>query len=118
MGVASHEFMEFIRRRVTHMHPDHVLNMEKMPILFLFHSKCTWSEKGACTIHVLASTGETKRATLAATVTMGRELLPSLLIFKGNENGQIEKTSHIPTYGLLPSANEGMDEQIHDVHVD
>ena len=43
-----------------------------------------------------ASTSETKRATLAATVTMSGQLLLPLLIFKGQQNGQIAK-KEIPT---------------------
>ena len=89
--------MEYMRQKVEHMCPDHVLNMDQTPIPFSFHSKRTWSEKGARTVHVLASTGETKRATLAATVTMSGELLPPLLIFKGNRNGRIEK-NELPTF--------------------
>ncbi len=89
-AVAS-EFMEYMRRKVENMCPDHVLNMDQTPIPFSFHSKRTWEKMGARTVHVLASTSETKRATLAATVTMGGELLPPLLIFKGSKNGRIEK---------------------------
>ncbi len=55
-----------------------------------------WSQKGAYT-HVLASTGETKRATLAATVTMSGELLSPLLIFRGSKNGRIKK-NELPTF--------------------
>ncbi len=70
--------------------------MDQMPIPFSFHSKRMWSQKGAYT-HVLASTGETKRATLAATIKMSAELLPPLLIFKGRKNGRIEK-NELPTF--------------------
>ena len=44
------------------------------------------------TVHAPGSTSETKRATLAATVTMSGELLPPFLIFKGAQNGRIAKT--------------------------
>ncbi len=92
METASHEFMEYMKRKVSQMCPDHVLNMEQTLIPFLFHSKCMWLEKGVHTVHVLSSTGETKKAMLAATITMNGELLPPLLIFKGSENGRIKKT--------------------------
>ncbi len=91
MEGASHKFIEYIRRKVSQMFPDHILNMDQMPIPFLFHSKCIWLKKGAHTVHVLASRGEMKRVTLAATVTMSGELLPPLFIFKGCENGRIKK---------------------------
>ena len=88
---ASIEFMEFMRRKVANMNPDHVINMDQTPIPFLYHNNRTWNKKGMRTIHVRASTTETKRATLAATVTMSGQLLVPLLIFKGAANGRIAK---------------------------
>ena len=89
---AALDFMEFMRRKVENMNPDHVLNMDQTPIPFTFHAKRTWETKGVRTVHVHGSTSETKRATLAATVTMSGELLPPFLIFKGAQNGRIAKT--------------------------
>ena len=89
---AALDFMEFMRRKVENMNPDHVLNMDQTPIPFTFHAKRTWETKGVRTVHVRGSTSETKRATLAATVTMSGELLPPFLIFKGAQNGRIAKT--------------------------
>ena len=88
---ASIEFMEFMRRKVANMNPDHVINMDQTPIPFSYHSNRTWNEKGMRTIHMRASTTETKRATLAATVTMSGQLLIPLIIFKGVANGRIAK---------------------------
>ena len=42
---ASLEFMEFMRQKVKHMIPDHVLNMDQSPIPFTFHLKCTWMKR-------------------------------------------------------------------------
>ena len=94
---ASREFMEVMRQKVQNMNPDHVLNMDQTPIPFTFHANRTWSEKGMRTVHIRASTSDTKRATLAATVTMSGDLLPPFLIFKGAENGRIA-TKELPTY--------------------
>ena len=69
------------------MNSDNVLNMDQTPIPFSYHNKQTWEEKGVKTIHSCASTTDTKRATLAATVTMSGEVLLPLLIFKGAKNG-------------------------------
>ena len=91
---ASREFMEFMRQKVQNMNPDHVLNMDQTPIPFTFHANRTWSEKGMRTIHIRASTSDTKRAMLAATVTMSGDLLPPFLIFKGEPNGRIAKKSY------------------------
>jgi len=86
---AALDFMEFMRRKVENMNPDHVLNMDQTPIPFTFHAKRTWETKGVRTVHVRGSTSETKRATLAATVTMSGEHLPPFLIFQGAQNGNI-----------------------------
>ena len=94
---ASREFMEFMRQKVQNMNPDHVLNMDQTPIPFTFHANRTWSEKGMHTIHIRASTLDTKRAMLAATVTMNGNLLPPFLIFKGEQNGRIA-TKELPTF--------------------
>jgi hypothetical protein len=76
---------------------------------------------GARTVHVLASTGETKRATLAATVTMSGELLPPLLIFKGSKNGRIDK-NELPTFPQMGfyavQKKAWMDESMMDVWIE
>ena len=118
---AASEFMEYMRRKVEKMCPDHVLNMDQTPIPFSFHSKRTWEKMGARTVHVLASTGETKRATLAATVTMSGELLPPLLIFKGSKNGRIDK-NELPTFPQMGfyavQKKAWMDESMMDVWIE
>ena len=91
MEQAARDFMELMRQKVAHMNPDHVLNMDQTPIPFSYHNKRTWDEKGVKTVHTRSSTSDTKRATLAATISMSGEVLPPLLIFKGEKNGRIEK---------------------------
>jgi hypothetical protein len=91
MEGTAQEFMSLMRHKVGNMNPDHVLNMDQTPIPFSYHSKRTWEEKGVKTVNSRASTCDTKRATLAATVTMSGEVLLPLLIFKGAKNGRIEK---------------------------
>ena len=89
--------MEIMRQKVQNMSPDHVLNMDQTPIPFTFHANRTWSEKGMCKINIHASTSDTKRATLAATVTLNGNILPPFLIFKGEQNGRIA-TKELPTF--------------------
>ena len=91
MEQAARDFMELMRQKVAHMNPDHVLNMDQTPIPFSYHNKRTWDKKGVKTVHTRSSTSDTKRATLAATISMSGEVLPPLLIFKGEKNGRIEK---------------------------
>jgi hypothetical protein len=54
-------------------------------------------KKGTKTIHVWSSTADTEHATLAATVSASGKLLPPMLIFKGQTNGQIA-TKELQTF--------------------
>ena len=82
METAAQEFMALMRDKVGNMNPNHVLNIDHMPIPFSFHNKCTWDEKGVKAVHSRASTTDTKRAMLAATVTMSCKVPLLHLIFK------------------------------------
>jgi len=85
----SAHFVDFMRQKVSGMDPDDVLNMDQTPIPYSFPSSRTLEKKGTKTIHVRTSTSDTKRATLAATVTASGKLLPPFLIFKGKTDGRI-----------------------------
>ena len=37
----ARDFIELMRQKFAHMNPDHVLNMDQMPIPFLYHNKYT-----------------------------------------------------------------------------
>ena len=74
-------------KRVAHMDPEDVINMGQMPIPYPYHANGHW--KGTTTIHVQSSTADTEHATLAETVSASEKLLPPMLIFKGQTNGQI-----------------------------
>jgi hypothetical protein len=58
-----------------------------MPIPYSYHSSHTLEKKGEKTIHVRASTMNTKQAMLAAMVTASGKLLCPMLIFKGQTGG-------------------------------
>ncbi len=105
METAARDFMKLMRHKVANMNPDHLLNMDQTPILFSYGNKCTWEEKGLKIVHTQSSNSETKSATLAATVTMSGDVLPSLLIFKGEHDGRIEQKElpNLPPVCLLPS---------------
>ncbi len=51
MEAAARDFMELMRHKVANMNPDHVLNMDQMPIPFSYHDKHTWEEKEVKTDH-------------------------------------------------------------------
>jgi len=88
---AAKDFIELAKQMITGMNPDDVINMDQTPIPFSFHSNRTLEMKGMRTIHVRASTGDTKRVTLAATVTLSGKMLTPFFIFKGSPTGRIAK---------------------------
>ncbi len=49
MEAASYEFIEYMRCKVSQMCPDHVLNMDQMPIPLSFHSNAHGQRK----VHIL-----------------------------------------------------------------
>jgi len=79
------------RQKIAGMNPDNIINMDQAPILYLYHSNQTLEAKGTTTIHMQASTSDTKRAMFTAMVSVSGKLLKPRLIFKGQVNGKIEK---------------------------
>ena len=87
----SRHFIEMMRDKVADRDPTLIMNMDQTPIPFSFHSAKTLEKKGTRTIHVRASTSDTKRVTLAATVDASGRMLPPMLIFKGAAKGCISR---------------------------
>jgi hypothetical protein len=89
--------------------------MDQTPIPYSYHSNWTLEKKEVWTIHVRLSTTDTKRATLAATVTVGGKLLKPMLIFKGQANGRIECyefPTYLVNYIYAMQPNAWMDEKM------
>jgi hypothetical protein len=93
----SAHFMTLMRQKILGMNPDDIINMDQTPIPYSFPSNRTLDKKGSKTINVRTSTSDTKRATLAATVTASGKLLTPFLIFKGKTDGRIA-TKELQTY--------------------
>jgi uncharacterized protein YceK len=85
----SCHFIEMMRDKVADKDPMLIINMDQMPIPFSIHSAKTLEKKGTKTIRVRASTLDTKRVMLAATVDVSSRMLPPMLIFKRAMNGCI-----------------------------
>jgi hypothetical protein len=88
---ASH-FIEFMRTKLEGKDPCDIINMDQTPIPYSFHSNRTLENRGTRTVHVRASTTDTKRVTLAVTLDAAGNMLPPMMIFKGAPNGRIAKT--------------------------
>jgi hypothetical protein len=102
-------------------HEDFILNMDQTPIPFTYNPKKTIEIVGRRTVHIRRSTGDTKRATFAMTVTASGKVLKPVLIFKGARNGRIVQRE-FPLYETdmiyLCQQNAWMDEEAMIVWVD
>ena len=112
-------FMRFMRRIVSGGNRDlrFTINMDQTPVYFLMNAKRTFEVVGKKTIHIHTSTNDTKRVTVAVTITADGTLLPLMLIFKGKPNGRIVRmefprgdypTTHFYKY----QDNAWMDEEV------
>ena len=75
--------------------------MDQSPALSSMESKTMLELAGLKTVHMLSSTSDTKRATVAVTVTASGHQLPLTVIFKGEPGGRIER-EEIPQYPAGP----------------
>ncbi|KAI2514125.1 Pogo transposable element with KRAB domain [Fragilaria crotonensis] len=78
-------------------HQDYILNMDQTPVPFTFNKRKALDIVGRRTVYVRRSTGDTKRATFAMTVTASGKVLKPVIIFKGARNGRIV-TREFPNY--------------------
>ena len=87
------DYMQHVRVKLAqpNRHADYIINMDQTPIPFTFNSKRTLEMVGKKMVHIQKSTNDTKRATLALTVTASGKMIQPMLIFKGTANGQIVK---------------------------
>jgi hypothetical protein len=87
------DFMRFMRCIVSGGNRERrfVINMDQTPVYFLMNAKRTLEVAGKKPIHICTSTNDTKRVTMAATITVDGTLLPLMLVFKGKPNGRIAK---------------------------
>ena len=77
--------------------------------------------KGKKTIHLCASTADTKRVTLASTVDASRKMLPPMLIFKGATNRRIANREFgtYPDHGHYGCQKKAwMDEEMMNLWID
>jgi hypothetical protein len=87
----SRDFIGMMRAKLHGRNKDDIVNMDQTPIFYSFHSRTTLEAVGSRTIQVRASTNDTKRVTVAATVTASGKMLTPFMIFRGAANGRIVK---------------------------
>ena len=88
----AEEFMEYVRPLVNgpHRHPDFIINMDQTPVWFTYDRPKTLDLIGTKTVNVRKSTNDTKRATLALTVTASGKVLTPFMVFKAVPGGSVE----------------------------
>jgi hypothetical protein len=98
-GEAS-DFMRFVRVIVSGGNRDRrfILNMDQTPVYFSMSSKKLLSSLEKKNIHIRTSMNDTKRVTVAVTITADGTLLPSTLVFKGKPGGRIAAKKEFSTY--------------------
>jgi len=101
VAAEASDYMGVMRQICKGPHRDwrFILNMDQTPVYFTMNAKQTLEMIGVKTVHIRTSTNDTKRATVAVTITGSGAVLPSMVIFKGKPNGRIAKTefSDYPT---------------------
>ena len=94
-----HHFIEFMRTKSAGNDTCNIINMDQTPFPFSIHSNKMLETKCMRSIHVCASTTDTKQVTLAVTLGASGSMLPPMLIFKGAPNSRIA-TKEFLTYPM------------------
>jgi hypothetical protein len=94
-----------------------IINMDETPVYFAMNAKRMLDKTGKKTIHIRTSTNDTKRVTVAVTITADGTVLSSTLVFKGKPNGRIMKTefkcgAYPPTHFYKCQDAAWMDETV------
>ena len=117
VAAEASDYMAVMRRLVDGPHRDRrfILNMDQTPVFFTMNAKRTLEVVGVRTVHIRTSTNDTKRATVAVTITSSGLLLPSMVVFKGKADGRIAKTEfgdYPTTHQWRCQDNAWMDERV------
>ena len=111
------EFQDFIRPMLQGPERDlrWIINMDQTPVVFSMHPKKKLEILGKKTIVIRTSTNDTRRATVALTITAACNQLVPMVVYKGTENGTIKKQElqhHHPTCIYETQDNAWMDERV------
>ena len=69
--------------------PNHIYNMDQTPVQMAMEWKCTIDKVGACTVNLRTSASDTKRVTVAVTLTASGRRVKSMVVFKGKSKNYI-----------------------------
>ena len=79
------QFLDVIRPVLLehNRHPDFVINMDQTPVYHAMDFRTTIDRVGARTINLRTSASDSKRVTVAVTVTASGKKIKSMVVFKG-----------------------------------
>ena len=82
------EFLEYIRPRLEDgsRDPDYIVNMDQTPVYHAMNVRTTVEHVGTKTVNMRTSTADSKRVTVAATITASGKILPTMVVFKGESS--------------------------------
>ena len=111
------DYVQTIRPQLvqSNRHQDFILNMDQTHVPFTLNAKKTLESVGQHTVHIRKSTNDTKRVPCAMTVLASGHVLTPLLVFKGAQNGQIERNefaTHPCGMVYTCQSNAWMDERM------
>ena len=69
--------------------PNHIYNMDQTPVQMAMEWKCTIDKVGARTVNLRTSASNTKRVTVAVTLTASGRRVKSMVVFKGKSKNYI-----------------------------
>jgi transposase-like protein len=116
------EALNWIEEARLLVNRDHcfVINMDQTPIFFSMLPRTTLEPIGSTTVNVRTSAGSTMRVTVAVTVTAGGDMLPPLVVFKGQPKGRIAREFQSYPAGAVYTVqtHAWMDESIMNIWID
>ncbi len=81
------EFLDYIRPILVEPNrdPDYIYNMDQTPIWMAMDDKMTIDKVGSRTVNLQTSACDTKRVTVAVTLTASGRRVKSMVVFKGKK---------------------------------
>ena len=97
------QFLDVIRPILLEQNRDldYVLNMDQTPVYHAMDFRGTIDRVGARTINLRTSASDSKRVTVAVTVTASGKKVKSMVVFKGEYLRELYHISHLIQFGLL-----------------
>jgi hypothetical protein len=95
------EFLEYIPLHLDDgsRDPNYIINMDQTPVYHAMNARTTIERVGTRTVNMRTSMGDSKRVTVAATITASGMILPTMVVFKGeSSNYDCHQTNHAYRY--------------------